>query len=533
MRFGDALRHLLLKYGWTRSRLVKTLQQDRINPSLVYRWLRNERTPRLDSGYRDLIAAHLGLSDEDRLLLRAAQVESLEEHGHSPRAHEPELGSTPPGSWRPGFPAQRWRGPNLLLPPAIQGLAPGPIWGRSEIVRAAVSLLEYAPRACPGGHPEILLTSQSADDYELPSGDKSALLAALRESMERGYDVVHLMRLDGDLRRSMRLARLVLHLHGAPGRYYPRYFTEYGRPACIDMTVVPGAGGMIGLAGEEQRGLAAALVLRDPTHVDVLRAHLAGLRSQTEPLVKRFELEREMARFMEAIARVAEKEGETYLAGWSLSPCTWPYSWCREDSDWVRGLSHLNIDPHLAIKQQRRCLDAFYHHVSRFEHREICPKSVVLEMAQHGSGSPLDPYPWVTLEDRLQHLENVMSLLITFDKYQLALVSGSEEMHLTQDSWLVKSDVRGDHSVLMGSLPEVPRRRHAPVGGEISEPTICHAFRLHFLDLWDNKISPVSKDRRDVLRFLEAQVDRLREATGLDGNSGRLAISCLASFPPS
>jgi hypothetical protein len=74
LRFGDYLGQLLREQGGDGSRLASMLG---IDPALVYRWLRNEAVPKLDTVYCDEIAQHLHLNQTALQQLKETQVYSL------------------------------------------------------------------------------------------------------------------------------------------------------------------------------------------------------------------------------------------------------------------------------------------------------------------------------------------------------------------------------------------------------------------------------------------------------------------------
>jgi len=60
------------------------------------------------------------------------------------------------------------------------------------------------------------------------------------------------------------------------------------------------------------------------------------------------------------------------------------------------------------------------------------------------------------------------------------------------------------------SLPVHGRHRRPHSGVEIREPTVAAAFRRRFLDLFEHRISPLSRDKREITLFLESQIQWLR-----------------------
>src|SRR5262245_34952213 len=74
--FGSYLNTLLTERDLTPRDLAGQLGLDL---SLVYKWLRGERTPRFNSGHADRIAESLDLTPGDRRALYESQVRSLRE----------------------------------------------------------------------------------------------------------------------------------------------------------------------------------------------------------------------------------------------------------------------------------------------------------------------------------------------------------------------------------------------------------------------------------------------------------------------
>lgn len=518
MRFGDCLAQLVDKYGWKRSQFVKALGEQGIHPTQVRRWLRNERTPKLNSGYREMIAELLEVSEADRERLRAAQVESLQERAGVARTRDQrEPYRVPEATGRqPGRP-ERVGIPSALDRP-VQELVSRGILDRCHLFKTARELIAAVPVPPPNHNREVLLMNQGEDPFDGLLGGSASSPPVLRAVLEKGYDVTHLVRPASDARRSVIFVEWMLRLLATAGRYRPYYFPEYGaRRNPYAILIVPGTGAIIGFATDRPDIIDAGLLLTDPQQVQVARAHLAMLKGQANPLLETHSSGRFTLECLEAAVRTEEREGDNFCCMPALDSCTQPYSWLGGDSNWARSVMARNIDLDLMINLQRRRLNAFYRQVERYRFWQICPKSAILRFVREGEGAPFDPYGQVTPEDRLERLQNVIALLDSFDNYRLALVSEAEERsYLSATCWRLKWGVKGDHSVLLEPWSpgenDVDREQML----EVLEPVICRAFRDHFLDLFENRISPVSKDKREVRLFLKTQIDWLRECVARD-----------------
>jgi|GEM_PF-4423573 len=434
--FGDCLAQLIDKYGWKRPQFVKALGEQGVHPTQVRRWLRNERTPKLNSGYRERIAALLELSEADREHLRSAHVQSLQGRAEIVRSHNerrlcqlPDIVGWQLGQIQPA-------GSTSALNRALQEPVFGAIHGRHNLLRAARELIAVAPAPPDSHNREILLMSQGEDPFHGPLVDSASASAVLHAVLEKGYDVTHLVRLGSDARRSAIFAERMLKLLATVGRYQPHYFPEYRiHHDPYEILVVPGRGALIGLATKRPDTIDAGLVLTDPQQVQVVRSHFAMLRTQTSPLLVTYSGGRFALEYLEAIVRHEEKEGDHLSCMPGLAAYTQPYSWLEDNSNWARSLVARNIDSGLMIDLQRRRLNAFYHQVELYQFWQICPKKAILRLVREGEGNPFDSYHQIALEDRLKQLENVIVLLDSFDNYRLALISEAEERSYLSATW--------------------------------------------------------------------------------------------------
>lgn len=192
-----------------------------LDPSTVYRWLRNEKPPALNSGDYEKIVEHLKLSQTEARDLRIAQVNSL---ANRPTNRQ-RVRQTDTSAPSPVALLENWRGSARGRPrigPTSAG-AQG-----ADILRTMIDKLDELPPADGFSEEErtITLTWQSSDPIEMSADLQEHWLAALRAVLRRKWRVQYLCRLDGDGIRTMRLVEMMRGLIGM-GEYHPRYFTSY------------------------------------------------------------------------------------------------------------------------------------------------------------------------------------------------------------------------------------------------------------------------------------------------------------------
>src|SRR5262249_31317432 len=138
IRFGGYLAEVLRQRQCSGSRLANMVGVD---PALVYRWLRNEAVPKLDTAYCDDIGQKLHLNQRELSQLKEAQIYSLS----NPLERRPKTRIESAAVER----LLRRAGPQPLSaeisPAPSQPLAPRPsgvIWGRPALLETMISLLE-------------------------------------------------------------------------------------------------------------------------------------------------------------------------------------------------------------------------------------------------------------------------------------------------------------------------------------------------------------------------------------------------------
>ena len=183
--FGSYLNTLLAERTLTPRDLASQLGLDL---SLVYKWLRGERTPRFNSGHADHIAEALELTPSERRTLYESQVRSLRERP-AQRAPSPSR-SRYVGT---GAPVESLFAARRIIP--LSGYAPPPhtvkgsgripegaVRGPKAALEAAVDILATAPPQQAMDR-TILMTWQGAgalDPFDPPLAETGSMRCAAR-----------------------------------------------------------------------------------------------------------------------------------------------------------------------------------------------------------------------------------------------------------------------------------------------------------------------------------------------------------------
>jgi hypothetical protein len=484
-----------------------------IDPALMYRWLRNEAVPKLDTAYCHDIAQKLHLNQTELSQLKDAQVYSLSK----PLERRPKARSDSAAVerlLRQAAPRPRSSGGIATPLAAPQTLTPresGVIWGRPALVETMISLVENLPALSRFQSQTLLFTFQGAenvfDDFpELQDLFTKALYGAL----QRGWKICHLWRIDQDVRRSIFLVENMLKLLGT-GRYLPHYISQYGTlSAPYDLLIVPGTAAMLFFATQTPRRDDAALLSHDPEQIELLRTHFYQLYAMSQPLAKTY-LPEDGSRNWQALADAESTPGGRLVVKDGLSFLTEPPEWYSQD--WMLNEVLDLHGPALAemLESQRRRFASFQANIATSSYRDICPRRAIERLVRDGEPPSKDRYPpgyRLSPRARREQLERTIYLLRTCQRFEIALIDEEEEQFVPAEMFW---EVAGQKTVVMLSWSSDMKDKDIIIELVINEPTIVHTFHDYFKELWD-RIAPEHKDKSQVIAWLEQQLVQLGQS---------------------
>jgi transcriptional regulator with XRE-family HTH domain len=481
--FGDYLTAIMDDRAWSAERLSAVLGVDR---SLVYRWRRDDRAPKLDTPYLDQIAALLELTPEEHETLERARIRTLREYGtrrHTARRSTSE--ASPRLTWLP-------RGD-------------GAVRGRQQSFEAELELLGGVPTAPADGEHEIILVSiletVARTSQERRSQDQWQ--QALRTLMARGWTLTVLWRLVPDPARTGQIVTRLLDLAGNP-RFQPRHFLRHGylRPPYNGL-IVPGYAGYVELCADNPAAPDAALFYRDAGMLAALYGHFRQLKSLTRPLLECLHQD-DMSIGGAESARWDGLPGGRCLVTRELSFFSEPRSWSRLDSTWARRQSCSPDELAHRIEMRRRRHARLDEHVAVAERKEICAMRTASAHLREDStrssyAGQVERRQMVAA--RVEHLRHVIHLLKSREQYQLALASDDEAATLRLDAqppWMVM----GSNQAILTTSSAGASGHRQWMDAVVKEPAVATALHRRFLEMW-RKIAPERRDKALVIGLLE------------------------------
>jgi transcriptional regulator with XRE-family HTH domain len=522
VKFGHCLSELLAIRGWSAAQLAQML---RIDASYVRRWIRGERTPSLNSGYIDQIAETLcegldksykkaakvafeqalaemeditgskrSLHESVRQLLHNAQVASLSMDKDSRRIHKPAdrqsliadlLDHRGRGSGQPtAAPGAR---------PNVFGTVPIPkvVNGRKSLLEAIIAMLKNELEDDTSEDRVIYLTFQSERDTfdgypELHQSWHETVI----EAMNRGWTIHHLCRLSKNVQRSFRLVHQLMDWTNYSGNYNLYYFDKYGvQTPPMEIILVQGKAALLGFAAGNPKDIDAALYLDNPKEVQIIEKYTEQLFLNVEPLVQLLNLDE----FFELNPVKDRKSGDHLLCMHDLSFLTVPFE-VMENYLFTSIPDEKERVVHLGrIKES---ILSFQRDIEHCAMRHIYPMQAIERLVKTGSYQK-NFYFRPTREDVVQHIEHLIRLLQSYERFDIALISDNQLDLLNRTEW----DIKGDHTVMIGIMPRNASSSKVELLA-VTEGTMVSAFQVYFDDLWD-RINPIHRDKEFVISWLK------------------------------
>jgi hypothetical protein len=479
-----------------------------IDVSLIYKWLRRERTPALASEYAEAIARFLVLDTAERAALRAAQEHSLTQG--RPKQSVPRRVVSLIGrivTRESDDPAAEWSSATRTTP----ALAPKwpVIHSQEDLQQAVLNLIGGALK--PKTPDAAILCTFQSDGRGAFDGDRGARWQdAMQRALRNGWYIEHVWRLNRDVERSVSLVASTLDLLGDT-KYRPLYIdgAETLSPP-YDLVIRPDVA-MVMLATHNAHNVDAAIVTRGKEQIRVWREHYMQLSALAQPPLQRF-LPPQSGQFVQLLADSEERLPGRGFVKYGLSLFTEPSSWSRPDSHWAHLIDLQGFDVDLFLVCRQRRLVAFQRHVQTAVYRDICPQQAVEIMVQSGlylADGNREPRVQVPPQARREHLANTIHVLREQANFHLALVPDDvlARVRISPDTFW---EVSGGVQAMLNTPTRGGSEHAAAMNVVITEPRIAAAFQVYFDSLWE-RIPPLNRDKRYVIWWLERQLERLQD----------------------
>jgi hypothetical protein len=507
-----------------------------VTAALVRRWLNGTRVPGFGHDAIPLLAEILNVDIKE---LEREQHKSLKQQlirrDEERRVRQQEQGIRSLDSFSR---------PNIDQNPRRIASRKSSIEGTQHLIERTISVLNDLPDLRMLSEKElpkeedctILLSSQGRSSALQAPGVSDDLesewYGAIKNVLEKGWHVCHLIRVDEIEGSSQRLIKVItdmLAFVGQKGNYLPHAFTQTF-PVAYSPMIVPSWNGakhtpkaMLSLAGNNVDYVDSSIYIKHPAQVKILRAHAEQLKSITEPIFSVFEQPRQI-NLLEALQGICDKSSDQIVILNRLTDIVKPLSWFTPTSRWAKHMKkNLKLSPEklseLIVAKKSR-VENLRDHLKNGTY--ACKYIFMNRCVQNFSrGSRMLDFTDANFQpnsqERLEQLETMLELL-ELPNYEVAFLE--EEMFLADEQfdppgfqdYLTKLDIQphlcsvnNKYLVLMEVLPPLDLEDGENCWISINNKVIVDAFYEKLSIFW-GAIPAQRKDKAYIRRWLNQEI---------------------------
>lgn len=515
INFGACLKQLLIIRGWSAAQLARALN---IDSSYVRKWTSGERVPALQTDYVKNISSFitrgfdLTLKKEALLhLLEQASIKdfSLDSPIELQNAIEALLNDAQIYSLSKGASVRKSDGvfiPDQLLKILEKDESyyslktfkasdiPPFISGRKNLLTTMLFILYSALNHISIVPSDIYITFQSEKEiFDGFPGIFDLWKSLLNKLLAKGWKVYYLCNLNNNSARSQNIVKAILEFSCHLDSFKPYYLAKYGtKSPASEFLVIRGIGSLVCMSSANENCVDFGFFNNQPESITSLCNHAEILLRQSKPLTRVLNTQNE---YFEFITAKDKQPGNLFIASFDLYTHTIPLKlW---EKYLLRSLGNVQeVDEHMRRITER--IDTFNNDINRYKVKNIFEMKAVEYLIKNCKYLYHNTYQICNPEDVLEHLENIIYLLNTFENYEIALLSENQRDVLKFIPW----EVKGDHSVAL----TFPKNAHKglPSYAIITENNISNAFHDYFIDIWEH-IVPNYRDKNFVISWFKEQ----------------------------
>ncbi|MTI70566.1 MAG: helix-turn-helix transcriptional regulator [Firmicutes bacterium] len=533
--FGEYLSQLLKLRSWSAAKFARMINLD---PSYVQKWVRGDRVPALQSNHISNIVKALtyGIDNKHNKGLFQLFINSLVKNGYEINninsinllniALENALKETQIYSLTLDVSERKCIDitetdkvikslSNISLGQTSNDLntkkfeiefnnMPKILYGKKNILKGIISLFRKASEKKNNTQLSIMMTFQSEKNITSGCGKELAsdFEKSLIDTLNKGYKLTYLSRLNQNITRTFNIVKDIISFVSKKVEYIPLYLEKYGlvSPA-NELIIVENIGAIICYGTEELSDIDTAFVIKDKAGINALINHFNLLLNSASELLEIYESEEQI--YKRAV-NTDKCLSNMYSYGCSLNHFTYSYDIWEK---YLKKFSKDNsiIKPHL--KRIKLRYKAFFEQIANYKYYNIISKRAITHLISKENYLSKIKYQKPEKQDIIDHINNIIYLLETYDNYSIAFVNDD-----FMDSKKVSWEVKQHHSVILGYNNYANTQEKVNIKMYITEDTIVNSFSNYFEYLWE-KASPYSKDKEKNIEWLKEQIKWYKNKT--------------------
>jgi len=326
-------------------------------------------------------------------------------------------------------------------------------------------------------------------------------VAILSEIIHNGWKVYLVVKLGSNTANTIKLIKFTLPLL-TRGRFFPYYKKTYDKYPNRQSIIIPGIGAVTCLLTGPDRENSSAFLFRTQTAIDIFEKHFnEQLSAISRPLFRYFDPD-DFLGFNHYFAEFEDNIGNRYLFKNGFTDLM------LTEKVYKKLLSGINIsnDEFLASEEFfRKRFNGFLTNIVNYQYYDICLSDSVKELIKNRQVRFYSCKGVETIDmevcDIAEYLRNVITLLETYDKYNIALIP--KKAYFIRDICNFTFMVKERQAVVV-MVNEPPDGMKATIL-YTEEPTVVNAVYNYFKDTWEH-IAPVHKDKREIIKWLQNQL---------------------------
>lgn len=378
------------------------------------------------------------------------------------------------------------------------------IFGIENVIDESINLIEIAAKKrCVNDNNTIYLSYyKEIDSYHYNS--LIILREALLKAINKGWNIVILLKIDSDINRLMKFVHFSKPLLKS-GRFYPYYIKKYDNALLArEILVIPEIGAVSCFSTNINSTVDCAFYFKSKTAIRTLKDwYNAILANGAKALITYYSPENSID-YGRYLTECEEGIGNRFLYKYNFSVATLP-AHLYEKLLRKKKLSRDEMLVELELYKKR--VNAFLSNLQIYEYKDIYMEDSIRLLIKHRqfhyynySGVEIME---LEIEDIIEYVQNIIYLLLTYENYSITFVNRSN-----MENHNLNCMVKERKAVLFEAYE--PSKSVAKVQLSIEEPTIVKAFYGYFEEIWKH-IAPVNNDKNEVIKWLKSQINVLEK----------------------
>ena len=555
LTFSECLAAILNVLDLKCSKLAKEINVD---PSLIYKWLRDERVPPYDTPYIDLISnyiaskimnnfqmeaiadlldkhgieisetSNMDLQNKIRMWLLEAQGYSImqQKKAKAQKKNNSDNVSSIASFFKNIENIKCTKGDNCKSNMADHDSAINEdvifcsydniqvIKGRMEVIYSIIKLLKQAQKKPNSEDDKILITFNGETDILLDDKYlRHELIHTLYGALSYGWNIIFQIRLNNNIQRTIKIIESIQAL--LSGGNLTIYYNKINNGIFIlnELCIVPDTGALFCFSSKIGQQVDRAFWYHEKESIDTLISYFFQQLTFAKPLLKSYPSQKTIE-FQQSFAEMEESPGDRYILKNGLSTVTMPLNLYEK---FLKNSNRTNQEISYRRFLHKKRIESFDSHVKYYKFKDICFIESLERLIKDKKYS-FDEYYILengapNNEDIICHLENVINMLEKYDNYEIAFVSKKDFNNLSNIYWAVKEN----SSVLIETFTKDKITDNNSFNSDmnfiVTEKSIVNAFHDYFLKIWDD-IPEENKNKRNAINLLQSLIERCKENNG-------------------